>query len=67
MRSFSTPEFWSGRTVWQPWVLLCGGLILTLTLVVYRISLAMRAEAVERTVSARMDAFCKDAERRAKE
>ena len=58
LRCCSTPAFWAGRTIWQPWVLLCGGLTLTLTVAGYRFSLAFRTSAIERNVEARMAALC---------
>ena len=64
LRCCTTPAFWAGRTIWQPWVLLCGGLVLTLTVAVYRLSLTFRARAVERIVATRMAAFCQNVERK---
>jgi CHASE1-domain containing sensor protein len=66
LRCCSTPAFWAGRTIWQPWVLLCGGLVLTLTVAGYRLSLAFRASAIERAVESRMAALCQDIEQQQK-
>jgi hypothetical protein len=64
LRCCSTPVFWADHTIWQPWVLLCGGLALTLTGVGYQLSLAFHAIAVERTVAARMAVLCQNVEAR---
>ena len=66
IRCRSTRAFWAGHTIWQPWVLLFGGLALTLIWAGYRLNLALRASAIERTVSMRMDAVCQDFEQRRK-
>jgi hypothetical protein len=63
---FATEAFWANHTVWQPWVLLCGGLALTLTVAGYRLTLARRAIAIEQTVATRVAAFCHDAEQQRK-
>lgn len=66
LRCCSTPAFWGGRTIWQPWVLLCVGLALTLTGAGYRLSLAFHAAAIEQTVAMRIAAVCQDFEQRQK-
>jgi hypothetical protein len=60
----TAPSFWVGRTIWQPWLLLCGGLALTLGGAGYRYSQAFRAATIERTVATRIAAFCRDAEQK---
>ncbi|MBN1589770.1 MAG: CHASE domain-containing protein [Pirellulales bacterium] len=66
LRSRSTPAFWVGRTIWQPWVLLCGGLALTLIGAGYRLSVAFRAIAVDQNVATRMAALCQDTKQQQK-
>ena len=62
----STPAFWTGHTIWEPWLLLCIGLALTLTVSGYKLSMAFRAAAIERTVEARIDAVRQDFEQHKK-
>ncbi len=60
LRSLSTRSFWDGRVIWQPWVLLCGGLTLTLTAAGYQLTLASRATSIERAVSTRLTAMIQE-------
>jgi hypothetical protein len=60
LRCFTTPAFWAHRTIWQPWVLLCGGLALTLTVAGFRLRNAFRESAFEQTVATRMVALRRD-------
>jgi CHASE1-domain containing sensor protein len=54
IRCRTSPAFWVGRTIWQPWVVLCGGLALTLLGAGYQFKLAFQTRAVERAVTKRI-------------
>ena len=57
LRCGATEAFYARRTIWQPWVLLCGGLALTFAGVGHQISRALRACAIERAVTTRLAAI----------
>jgi hypothetical protein len=60
LESQSTPVFWAKRTIWQPWVLLCGGLVLTLVMAGHQFSAAVHTNMVEQVVSTRLAAIQKE-------
>jgi hypothetical protein len=60
LRCLSTDGFWAGRAIWQPWVLLCSGLALTLLGAGYHLTLALRAASIERAVSSRLSALLRE-------
>jgi CHASE1-domain containing sensor protein len=64
LRCVSTSTFWERHTVWEPWVLLFGGLALTLVGSVHQLSLALRANSIERVVNTRLAAIQREAAQR---
>ena len=57
----ATDAFWAKRTIWQPWVLLCVGLALTLALAFHQLSVTMRTSMIEQVVSTRLAAIQREA------
>jgi CHASE1-domain containing sensor protein len=53
----STDAFWVDRAIWQPWVLLLGGLALTIVLTIHKFDSNLRASAVDQVVAARLAAI----------
>lgn len=62
LRCASTSIFWQRRTMWEPWVLLFGGLIVTVVGAVYQLKLAYHSSHIERVVSSRLAAIQREAE-----
>lgn len=60
----SSQAFWAGRTIWQPWVVLLGGIAFTLVAAGYQINLAFRARAVDQAVTKRIARMQKEIEQR---
>jgi CHASE1-domain containing sensor protein len=60
----SSMAFWAGRTIWQPWLVLCGGLALTLIGAGYQFNIAFHARAVERAVNKRIARLYKEIDQR---
>jgi CHASE1-domain containing sensor protein len=52
--------FWAKRTIWQPWVLLCGGLVLTLVMAGHQFGNATRDNEIEQVISTRLAALQKE-------
>jgi CHASE1-domain containing sensor protein len=65
-RCRTSPSFWVDRTIWQPWLLLCGGLAMTMVIAGYRMGRAVRNIAIERAVAARMDTLRQDIARQSR-
>lgn len=64
LRCDSTSMFWERRTIWEPWVLLFGGLAVTIAAAGYQLASASRANTIERVVSTRLAAIQREAEQR---
>jgi len=60
LQSRATEAFWARRTIWQPWVLLCSGLALTLAMAGHQLSVALRTSVIEQVVSTRLAAIQKE-------
>jgi CHASE1-domain containing sensor protein len=66
IRCWTTPAFWTGRTIWQPWLLLCVGIALTLTVAGFRLRESFRERAIEQAVATRIAALRREEEQRQK-
>jgi CHASE1-domain containing sensor protein len=64
LRCVSTDTFWARRTIWEPWVLLFGGLAVTVVGAGYQLASASRANTIERVVNTRLAAIQREAELR---
>jgi len=64
LRCTSTPSFWKCRTIWQPWVLLAGGVIITLLATVHQVAQVFRARNVDRIIASRLAAIQQEAGRK---
>lgn len=62
--SQATAAFWASHPIWQPWVVLCAGLALTLAMAAHRYNVTLRSSVIERVVSSRLAAIQNEAARR---